>query len=182
MSSFWYWRNEIDEITCKRIINLGKNKWESSLLNNFEEILKIRESKVVFTSEQWLYDIVFDYMYTANKNSGWNFEVDAAEDMQITKYDVGGHYDFHPDGDGLTTYKNIENKFLDGKTRKISMTIVLNNDYEGGEFEFLGDEVILKEKAGTIIVFPSYKVHKVRPITKGIRYSLVVWFVGTPFK
>ena len=62
------------------------------------------------------------------------------------------------------------------------MTIVLNDDYEGGEFNFFDCENLIKEKTGTIIVFPSYAVHKVNPITKGTRYSLVVWFVGEPFQ
>jgi PKHD-type hydroxylase len=61
------------------------------------------------------------------------------------------------------------------------MTIVLNEDYEGGEFEFFDDKRLIKEKTGTVIVFPSYIVHRVRPVTKGIRYSLVVWFCGEPF-
>ena len=72
-------------------------------------------------------------------------------------------------------------KFTNGKTRKLSMTIVLNNDYEGGEFQFFNyKDQLIKEKKGTVIVFPSYMVHRVRPVTKGTRYSLVVWFCGEP--
>jgi len=37
-------------------------------------------------------------------------------------------------------------------------------------------------KTGSIVVFPSDMEHRVAPVTKGIRYSLVVWFVGPPFK
>ena len=48
------------------------------------------------------------------------------------------------------------------------MTVVLNDDYEGGEFEFLGNGTI-KEKMGTVIVFPSYMQHRVLPVTKGVR-------------
>ena len=40
---------------------------------------------------------------------------------------------------------------------------------------------LIKEKMGTVIVFPSYMVHRVRPVTKGTRYSLVSWFCGEPF-
>ena len=182
MSSYWIFRNEIDKSTCKRIMNLGKKRWISALLTSYLQNDDIRKSKTAFTSEQWLYDIVFGYMHTANENSGWNFQVDAAEDMQITKYNVGGHYDYHEDGNGITKIQAPGNEFLHGKTRKLSMTIVLNDDYEGGEFQFFGHEEWIKEKSGTVIVFPSYKVHKVRPVTKGVRYSLVVWFLGKPFK
>ena len=101
--------------------------------------------------------------------------------MQITRYKKNGHYDFHFDGNGFTR-SQVENKFIKNKTRKLSMTIVLNDNYEGGEFEFFNNKSLIKEKTGTIIVFPSYIVHKVKPVTKGTRYSLVVWFCGEPFK
>ena len=101
--------------------------------------------------------------------------------MQITKYKKNGHYEFHQDGNGFTSFDTPENKILHGKTRKLSMTIVLNEDYEGGEFEFFDDKNLIREKIGTVIVFPSYMVHKVRPVTKGTRYSLVAWFCGEPF-
>ncbi len=104
--------------------------------------------------------------------------------MQIGKYSKGCFYDYHADGDGVTTYDAPENNWTNGKTRKLSMSILLNEDYEGGDFKFYGDkETALKEKTkGSILVFPSYMVHKVNPITKGTRYSLVAWFVGEPFK
>ena len=86
------------------------------------------------------------------------------------------------DGDGYTKYDIPENNWIDEKTRKLSMTIVLNKNYEGGEFEFFSETDLIKEKTGTVIVFPSYMVHRVNPITKGTRYSLVVWFVGEPFQ
>ncbi len=81
------------------------------------------------------------------------------------------------------------NKFLDGKVRKLSMTILLNGNYQGGEFKFasynkLESEVEIPDfkNAGSVIVFPSFMEHQVAPVTKGTRYSLVAWFVGPPFK
>ena len=81
---------------------------------------------------------------------------------------------------------------FDGKIRgvpSLSVLGALNDNYEGGEFQF----AILKQdkctidtpefnKTGMIIVFPSDMEHRVAPVTKGIRYSLVVWFLGPPFK
>ena len=121
-------------------------------------------------------------MNHANANSGWNFKIDTAEAMQLTKYPKAGHYHFHQDGNGVQTFDEPKNQYLNNKARKISMSIILNNEYEGGEFEFFGDPQLIKEKKGTILTFPSYQVHRVRPITKGTRYSLVVWFLGEPFK
>ena len=68
------------------------------------------------------------------------------------------------------------------KVRKLSMTIILNDEFEGGEFELLGHQKPVEENGmGTVIIFPSYMVHRVRPITSGTRYSLVAWICGEPF-
>jgi PKHD-type hydroxylase len=85
-----------------------------------------------------------------------------------------------------------------GKIRKLSMTCQLTDgsEYEGGELEFdfrnynphMRDEskhrIQCKEilPKGSIIVFPSFVWHRVKPVTKGVRYSLVVWNLGYPFK
>ena len=75
-----------------------------------------------------------------------------------------------------------DNKFLHENTRKLSMTIVLNSDFEDGDFEFKDGFIEnLKLEEGSIIVFPSFKEHRVTPVTRGIRYSLVAWFVGPPY-
>ena len=65
------------------------------------------------------------------------------------------------------------------------MVCWLNEDFEGGEFEFhhssIGKEGnIIKPTKGTIVFFPSWIAHKVHPVTKGTRYSLVTWFRGQP--
>ena len=65
------------------------------------------------------------------------------------------------------------------------MSILLNDDYEGGGFKFTGDignPIGGNGTKGTVIVFPSYHSHSVEKVTKGIRYSLVVWFLGKGFK
>ena len=181
--TYWVFQNVINLETCEQIINLGKDKWMKAKIEGKKEIdTKTRRTDVAWSNDDWLYQICWDYLHTANRNSNWNFEISSCEPMQITKYKKNGHYEFHQDGNGFSRYDNTENKFLHNKTRKLSMTIVLNEDYEGGEFEFFQDINLIKEKMGTVIVFPSYMVHKVRPVTKGTRYSLVAWFCGQPFK
>ena len=184
--TYWVFKNAINKETCQKIIDLGKNKWTQAKvqvdLQNKEQLnKKARTSDIAWSSDDWLYNICWGYLNNANKNANWNFEISACEPMQITRYKKNGHYDFHFDGNGFTRFNSSENKLLHGTVRKLSMTIVLNEDYEGGEFEFFDDINLVKEKIGTVIVFPSYLVHRVRPVTKGIRYSLVSWFVGQPF-
>jgi PKHD-type hydroxylase len=181
--TWWRFDNAVDSKTCNKIIKLAEKKWETATTNGKKSKEK-RKTNISWTSEQWIYDLVFSYMRSANTQAGWDFEVDAAEVMQIGKYSKGCFYDYHKDGDGITTYDTPENNWTNNKTRKLSMSILLNEDYEGGDFKFYDDEEFaLKEKSkGSILVFPSYMQHCVKEVTKGNRYSLVVWFLGPKFK
>ena len=137
-------------------------------------------------------------MHEANKNAGWNFEWDRSEACQFTKYKLNQYYDWHCDS-WPKPYKRKNIDALDhGKIRKLSMTCQLTDgsEYEGGELEFdfrdydpnMRDELKHLKKAteiltkGSIIVFPSFLWHRVKPVTKGVRYSLVVWHLGYSFK
>jgi len=179
--NYWVFENAVNEEICQDIIDLGKDKWQKAKIQNEKSLdTKVRRTDVAWSNDDWLYNLCWDYLHTANKNANWNFEISSCENMQITKYKKNGHYDFHQDGNGFTKFEN-GNKFTHGKTRKLSMSIVLNDDFEGGEFEFFGNEKI-NSKRGTVIVFPSYKLHRVKPVTEGTRYSLVTWFCGESFR
>jgi PKHD-type hydroxylase len=95
------------------------------------------------------------------------------EPLQIAEYESGGHYDWHVDiGADITS------------GRKISASVQLSdgNGYEGGELEFLNvDSMDFPRSLGSVIIFPSYLPHRVKPVTRGIRRSLVVWVHGNPF-
>ena len=87
-------------------------------------------------------------------------------EMQGLRYEKGGHYKFHVD-DGP------------GMDRKFSSILILNNDYEGGElcFKIDGKEEIVKNTPGSLIIWPSSFMfpHMVKPLKKGVRYSIVSW-------
>ena len=185
--TWWRFDNAVDSKTCNKIVQLAEKQWKQATTKG-ERGKDKRKTNIAWTDEQWLFDLVFDYMQSANEQSGWNFEVDAAESMQIGKYSKGCFYDYHADGDGVTVYDKPENNWLHNKTRKLSMTILLNEDYEGGNFEIayiergkLKTETVEKS-TGTILMFPSNLHHRVKPVTAGTRYSLVAWFAGPPFK
>ena len=86
----------------------------------------------------------------------------------------------------------MNDKNFNGKIRKLSCTLLLNdpNDYDGGQFEFdyrntnqsNKKQVNELNQIGSILIFPSFVWHKVFPITKGVRYSLVAWYLGLPFR
>ena len=111
---------------------------------------------------------------SANQQA-WKFDVTHANQCDYLKYDVEGHYKAHVD-----TFINPEEK----ECRKLTVLAFLNDDFEGGRL-FLqnGHEKIYPpQKPGTILVFPSFMLHGVEPVTKGIRRSIVTWMVGPWFK
>jgi predicted 2-oxoglutarate/Fe(II)-dependent dioxygenase YbiX len=108
-------------------------------------------------------------------NQAWKFDVTHANQCDYLKYDVDGHYYPHID-----TFMNPEEK----NCRKLTVLMFLNDDFEGGRlFIQIGHEKIYPpQKAGTCLVFPSFMLHGVEPVTKGIRRTIVTWIVGPWFK
>ena len=116
-------------------------------------------------------------MFDANEQAGWKYNIVAAQDCQVTRYTKDGFYNWHTDGMG--SHNDLDNE---GTTRKLSMSVILNSDYEGGDLEMRDlENKIPRLEEGSIIVFPSFVEHRVTPVTEGIRYSLVTWFVGPPY-
>ena len=173
---YFAWDKELSHEICQRLINLGQGNWNSAAVVN-KSVVGARKSDIVWTKEQWVYDLISPYMFTANEQAGWKYNITAAQDCQVTRYTKDGFYNWHIDGMG--SHSEVQD---DGNTRKLSMSVILNSDYEGGDFEMRGlDNQVPRLEEGSIIVFPSFVEHRVTPVTEGIRYSLVTWFVGPPY-
>ena len=189
-NQLWVWYSEISKEICNKIIMSANDTWDTGKFGNRNGrgIIdsSIRSTDVHFASEEWIYDLTEPYLIEANKNAGWNYDISGIEPYQIGKYsaDISGHYGWHQDSLGSwNSINNTSNKNLNGKTRKISMSLVLSDpdEYEGGQLEIWGKSIDVYKK-GSIIFFPSWMPHRVTPVTKGTRYSLVMWFIGAPFK
>ena len=185
-SGLFIYPHEIEEKVCERIIGLASNEWESSEVENDlgSDVLdtSLRRSEVFWTSEEWLRTLVWSYMDAYNEVSGLSYDIRSVEPLQVTRYVKGGFYDFHIDGFGSNKWE------VGGSVRKLSMTIELSGDYEGGDFQVARCregkiEVDTMDKSmGTVILFPSVLEHRVLPVTRGVRYSLVAWFTGPAFR
>jgi len=124
--------------------------------------------------------ILCDYVIAANKIQ-YHYTLTKFTPCQFARYDVGDFYDFHQDsGHSEVDYEK--------ETRKISMTFQLSDpdSYEGGEFYFYNGndkeiEPIIQEQ-GSIICFDSRMWHRIAPVTRGVRYSLVSWSLGPSFR
>ena len=199
----------VEKETCEKMINLAESKLpkisdkEETYDRHIENYEDQEKTDIAWCNEQWIYDLSWSYMDQANDQSGWKYHIQTAENMQIARYKKGMFYDWHPDGKGdhFSAYKSIINPVVHNRVRKLSMSIILNDNYEGGEFEFAtfhrqsehmektwkdrpapGYLIHSPEtKQGSVIVFPSDMWHRVKPITKGIRYTLVIWVLGPPY-
>jgi PKHD-type hydroxylase len=161
------------------------------------DLKKKRNSNITWLTDSWIYKEIIPYIHKANKLANWNFDWDFSESCQFTKYKLNQHYDWHCDS-YHKPYDRPNDKNMDGKIRKLSVTCQLTDgsEYKGGELQFdtrdydphMRDEdkhvITVKEilPKGSIVVFPSFVWHRVQPVTKGTRYSLVIWNLGYPFK
>ena len=191
--NYWYFRKAIKEEVCNKIITASlKKSQEKGTTGNKKGGSKYRNCWVSWIDDKWIYDIINPFIHQANKQAGWNFQWDWNEMSQFTIYKKGHYYGWHVD-QRPEAAKN-KDKNLDGKIRKLSLTLQLTDrtKYEGGDFQFKWiqntNKNLLKIRTvddakdiGTIIVFPSFIHHQVLPITKGKRESLVNWSIGKPF-
>ena len=202
---YYYFTSAIPERICDDIVRYGK-QLENQLgttggygdvkkLNQsqIKDLKKKRDSDIVWMSDRWIYNEIQPYVKAANERAGWNFQWDWSEAMQFTKYTKGQYYDWHCDG--WDQPYNYPNEPTHGKIRKLSVTLTLSSpkDYKGGELEFdfrnqdpdkkpnikKCKEILPK---GSLVVFPGFVWHRVCPVKKGTRHSLVMWSLGWPFK
>ena len=133
-------------------------------------------SWIPFSKMTEMYKQLEDIMTKTNNNHfGFN-GMCINETAQYTEYPEGGFYDWHVDND-----VNFQHE---PPVRKISMTLLLSpeNEFEGGDLELMSEGKVAKIKQGQAIFFASFIRHRVTPVIRGTRKSLVMWFGGTPFK
>lgn len=136
-----------------------------------------RSCSIRWLTDQWIKDLLWAYVQQANEDA---FKVDltARCELQFIEYVAhqADHYDWHHDVDWNGQGEH---------DRKLSVTVQLSHDaeYDGGNFEFEEIQTNADFRArGTVLVFPSYLRHRIKPVTSGTRYALVAWFFGPRWK
>lgn len=101
-------------------------------------------------------------------------QIESIERPEVLRYEAGGEYRPHADADNWDAAAGVWRRALD---RDFSMLIYLNDDFEGGEIQFLNFGVSLKPKAGLMLAFPSDHryIHQARPVASGVKYVLAAW-------
>ena len=201
---YWYFKSAVPERICDDIVRYGKSLQDKMATTGgfgdpktlskkqIKDLKTKRDSNIVWMNDKWIYKEIHPFVHQANANAGWNFQWDFSESCQFTKYNKNQYYDWHCD----SWEKPYENGDTKGKIRKLSVTVSLSEGgkaYTGGELEFdfrnndpdkktnirKCKEILPK---GSLVVFPSFVWHRVCPVKKGSRYSLVVWNLGEPYK
>ena len=188
----YYWfESAFSPHLCQQIIDLGRSfpqeggqtfsgagSEPSSILPR-ERLAQTRSSTIRWIDyldprAKWLVDELGRMAIEANNKL---FQLDLygfTEKLQFTEYEgQGSHYDWHPDiGPNMTK-------------RQISIVVQLSDekDYEGGELLInTGHLMTPSKKQGTVVLFPSFLMHKVEPLRSGNRYSLVSWISGNTWR
>ena len=175
-------KNVLSSEECKKIIEVAKNKnLEKGVVFDKENYQNERESNICWLDQtddlNWLFTKIAQNCLEVNKIF-FKFDLNGiSESLQFTNYKApSGKYGKHIDCSGSGA----------APSRKLSITIQLTdpNEYEGGELFLYDSEkpTIMDKEQGSLIVFPSYILHEVKPVTKGERNSLVCWVTGKPFR
>ena len=133
-------------------------------------------SWIPFKKMHEMYKDIEKIMKTTNGNHFGFDGMQITEMAQYTEYPSGGFYEWHMDSDVNFTHEP--------PVRKISMTCLLSHEseFEGGELQLEKEKNKIKLVQGQAVFFASFLLHRVAPVTSGVRKSLVMWFGGPPLR
>ena len=172
--------NVISESTLKKVDDYMKTQ-QVKKATMYSPTGEVTDSNVRVANVFWLKDkslgSVYQEITTITReinNQLWELNLEGWEPFQYTEYPVGGHCEWHMD-----SFARVDGTML----RKVSISVGLTDDYEGGEIQLKTshEENAYKLKRGDIIVFPSFILHRVAPVTKGLRKVIVGWSQGVNF-
>lgn len=179
---FATWDNGFDEAQLARIEKLGDSLAiaDATLEDAARVDTVLRKAKtgwIALSAEsEWLYDRL---AFIVRQLNGQFFDFDLAgfvEDFQYTIYGAGqDHYTWHLD-------KGVSN----AAPRKLSLVLQLSDPaaYDGGDLELMSssEPKAMTRKRGFVVAFPSWVLHRVTPVTRGTRKTVVVWVAGPKFR
>ena len=199
--AFYIFPQAIPKVECKKLLNycLQNSDFEeaSVIKSGYSDVSgadiddksetkhETRKTAVSFITdrENLMNDLVWGFIRQANAEF-FKYKLDYFQAIQFARYQDGGHYDWHQDASPQD---------LANEGRKLSLTFSLTDDteYDGGLLQFYNGDKPYEDKdhdverdiksVGTVIVFDSRDWHRVTPVTKGVRYSIVCWTVGPNF-
>lgn len=177
-ASYVYFENEFSEEECGKIHRMFPDEFQSGTIGNGVVNESIRKSKIGWINHSpdadWLYQKLTKTILKCNEGR-WNFQLSGMhENLQLTQYEEGDHYDWHLDNGPGPLSK-----------RKLSFVLQLSHpgNYVGSDLELIDSRGHPPVRGlGTLIIFPSYVAHRVTTLERGMRRSLVGWITGEPYR
>jgi PKHD-type hydroxylase len=185
---FVTWDDGFTNEEINQIVQIGDNlPQKPAEVGDGSNNPNIRRSNTSWITQEhcpWLYDKLSWIVQQLN-GQFYNYDLwGFSEDMQYTTYtsEDQGFYDYHQDSMGFTVQDNIDRRL----PRKFSISLQLTDpsEYEGGDLLIRSgtEPSYAPKQKGQVVAFPSFMLHKVTPVTSGVRKSLVVWVTGPAFK
>ena len=187
LSQWCYFKKALNDDECEALISHieARYDYQDSTIG-FREDNKVdedfRNCKIAWVhpyKEPDIVNMLWHYANRANRDH-FNLDLKYINEIQFTKYEgdivFPGKYNWHHDVDWIQEGCSH---------RKLSLSFILSDGYEGGEFEFEDTIPQLPVEAlqkGSIIAFPSFFTHRVTPVTSGTRYSIVTWVEGPKWR
>jgi PKHD-type hydroxylase len=183
MKNLWeVWTGALPGTWCDELVERAKNYAAQDSTIGFDAGVRSPD-KHRSSTVRWLdanggardiADRLMEFVRASNR-SNFGFKLDGINELQFTEYqsDHSDHYDWHHD----VWFENPA-----PFDRKLSVVVQMSEPelYDGAEFEFFGmpapGESFLPK--GSVLLFPSFFLHRVKPIRRGTRYSLVSWVDG----
>lgn len=175
-----YFENAFSPEECDKVIEHAQ-EFEDEVAgvgDDRDENFEVRKSKIRWMkwndNNDWIFR-KFTSIVTGCNDARYGFDLTGfLEDLQFTQYFIDGHYQWHMDFGAGPFIK-----------RKLSVVLQLTDPakYEGGNLQFFdGYESTAPVGQGSVIVFPSFMQHRILPLTRGSRFSLVGWTNGPSFR
>ena len=186
---FYVFPRTVKPDVCENIVRDCKNNIlkKASILNydnkSSRDDPEIRKTSIHFITDKdnEINKLAWHFLRKANRIQ-FHYDLDYFQPIQFAEYKDGGFYGWHQDQSNIDSSNEI---------RKLSLTLVLSDPdtFEGGELQFYNGDRPIEDKVkndirsqGTVIVFDSRDWHRITPVNKGVRYSIVCWTVGPNFK
>jgi len=179
--TFAWWQGAFTEQELDKLQNIAKKAEMKGEIGRGEVNNHIRETDLYWVGPEekylWVYQKLGRVVAEVNTKY-FGFDIDGFnEPLQFCNYKAKkkGHYTYHVD---RGPYRN--------GVRKLTVVVQLSDPdtYKGGELllKTADEDTVASNERGMITMFPSWTLHKVTPVTKGSRQSLVAWITGPPFK
>jgi PKHD-type hydroxylase len=169
------------DLMVKELDNISPEVYSEARIGTLDDSvfnLETRNSRISWWYEEHWVSSIFSHYFNKVNRDFWEYDLNHLEGIQISTYEEGDHYTWHSDygTSGDSRY-----------TRKLSASLLITDpsEYEGGDLEFIdyhGNTIAAPKGKGTMIIFDSRIPHRVTPITKGKRVSLVAWMLGPKLK